>query len=315
MSLIPMQFGFTNKTVEQTHHRKPLQLSPTSRSVHFSQPSQFSNRIANGDDFDIGNITQNLKIHRISPEAFLTHIHNNTHFDLSPTKSTMRTITHMFLKLTRRDFLMFAVGSTAMAINACQPKCALESLEIIPRADWGALLPNIEGSVEGTYDAVANPGGWYTYTEPLANALNTIIIHHSALPLSDGPREIQKKHTTTKGYADIAYHFVIDAAGNIYEGRDIYARGAHTGGHNTGTIGIVLLGNFEETTPLEIQMTQLETLSRCLKDTYAITHIAGHRDFQPGVTVCPGDNLEARIPELARDLNLEFGTAGYTGPL
>jgi hypothetical protein len=76
------------------------------------------------------------------------------------------------------------------------------------------------------YDAVANPGGWYVYAEPLPEALNTIIMHHSALPLGDGPLEIQAKHMQQRGFADIGYHFVIDEVGQIYEGRNLEARGA-----------------------------------------------------------------------------------------
>jgi N-acetyl-anhydromuramyl-L-alanine amidase AmpD len=164
------------------------------------------------------------------------------------------------------------------------------------------------------YDPVTNPGGWLVYTEPLPEVLTTIVVHHSALPLSDGPREIQQMHFQFKGYADIAYHYLIDETGQIYEGRSLTVRGAHTGGHNTGTVGIVLLGNFEVSQPTETQLASLHTLSACLIDAYAITHIAGHRDFQPGVTDCPGDNLEMLLPTLAAELGIEFGTEGYAGP-
>lgn len=58
---------------------------------------------------------------------------------------------------------------------------------------------------------------------------------------------------------------------------------------------------------------RLRELSGCLRDVYRLTHIAGHRDFQPGVTVCPGLHLEALLPELAVELGLEFGVGGYVG--
>jgi hypothetical protein len=221
--------------------------------------------------------------------------------------------------LSRRTFLkVMASGSvlgTLALFTGCQRKCSMATLEIIPRDEWHAVLPDVQESVEGVYDASTNPGGWYIYSKPLEEVLNTIVVHHSALPLSDGPLEIQEKHMHTKGYADIGYHFVIDAAGKIYAGRDLQVRGAHTGGHNTGTVGVVLLGNFEETVPVEAQLINLKQLCRCLRDTYSgITHLAGHRDFQPEVTVCPGENLEALLPELAKELRLEFGIGGYVGP-
>lgn len=221
-------------------------------------------------------------------------------------------------KLTRRIFLKFLLltGATVSlpVLTHCTQRYSLESLDIIPRSEWGAVRPDLDTSVEGLFDPAANPDGWFVYDAPLTEVLNTVIVHHSALPLSDGPLEIQHKHMQLKGYADIAYNFVIDEAGLIYEGRSLAVRGAHTGGHNTGTVGIVLLGNFEETEPLEEQLLTLKKLVRCLSDEYAITHLAGHRDFQPGVTVCPGENLEVLLPGLAAELSLEFGTGGYVGP-
>lgn len=221
-------------------------------------------------------------------------------------------------KMTRRTFLKFILvtGATISlpVITHCTRKYSMESLDIIPRSEWGAVEPNLDTSVEGIYDPATNPGGWLVYDEPLPEVLNTIIVHHSALPLSDGPLEIQYKHIQLRGFADIGYNFVIDGAGQLYEGRSLAARGAHTGGHNTGTIGIVLLGNFEETEPLEEQLLTLKQLVRCLADEYALTHLAGHRDFQPGVTLCPGENLGVLLPGLATELSLEFGTGGYVGP-
>jgi len=224
----------------------------------------------------------------------------------------------MSVILKRRTFLKFVVTGSVTGmltlLMGCRRRCSWEDLDIISRDTWRAVPPDVEGSVEGVYDAAANPGGWYVYPQPLAEVLNTIVVHHSALPLSDGPLEIQAKHLSTQRYADIAYHFVIDAAGEIYAGRDLQVRGAHTGGHNTGTVGIVLLGNFEETMPFEAQLDSLKRLGRCLRDTYRITHLAGHRDFQPGVTVCPGAALWTLLPEIARELRLEYGIEGYVGP-
>ncbi len=220
----------------------------------------------------------------------------------------------MSVVLRRRIFLKLVVTGMLTLLMGCRRKCSWTDLNIVSRDAWRAVPPDVANSVEGVYDAVDNPGGWYVYPQPLNEVLDTIVVHHSALPLSDGPLEIQAKHLSTQRYADIAYHFLIDAAGTIYAGRDLQVRGAHTGGHNTGTVGIVLLGNFEETTPFEVQMDSLQRLSRCLRDTYRITHLAGHRDFQPEVTVCPGENLETLLPGIAKELRLEFGVGGYVGP-
>ena len=46
------------------------------------------------------------------------------------------------------------------------------------------------------------------------------------------------------GWADVGYHYLVDKDGTIYEGRNIAIRGAHTQGHNTGSAGVCLLGDF-----------------------------------------------------------------------
>ncbi|MBI9051659.1 MAG: N-acetylmuramoyl-L-alanine amidase [Anaerolineaceae bacterium] len=191
----------------------------------------------------------------------------------------------------------------------------LFSLQMISRQDWNALPPDFDSVAEhGLYNPVNNLDGWMVYDQPLREILRTVIVHHSALDIRDGPYEIQQLHFNMKGYADIAYHFVIDAEGNVYEGRDIYARGAHTGGYNTGSVGVVLLGNFEVINPTQAQIDALTQLLIVLKQEYQVTHLAGHRDFQPNVTVCPGVNLANQLPEIAAMLDYRYGMDGYQGP-
>lgn len=214
--------------------------------------------------------------------------------------------------LSRRAALKWlALSAASGALAGCAPQSAspaLTPLPVIPRATWGAAEPDLNATGEhGVYDALTNPEGWLVYPEPLADALDTLVVHHSALPVSDGPLAIQTLHMQQRGFADIAYHFVIDDLGQIYEGRKITTRGAHTGGHNTGAVGIVLLGNFEFTQPTPTQLASLKALAQYLVQTYTLIRLAGHRDFQPGVTVCPGENLEPLLPMLASELGVVFG--------
>ncbi len=220
--------------------------------------------------------------------------------------------------ITRRKFLKYltAAGTLSLlpTLTGCTPECDPNALlEIIDRATWGAIEPNIAVSNEGFYDPTFNPGGWYVYPNPLREALNSLIIHHTATLFNNSPAAVQSTHINDAGYADIAYHFLIDQAGLIYEGRSITVRGSHTGGHNTGTIGIALFGNFENDEPTTPQLCSLKRLGTWLKVTYDLTHLAGHRDFQPFETVCPGEHLVEKLENIAADLNLEFGTAGYDG--
>ncbi len=180
------------------------------------------------------------------------------------------------------------------------------------RRDWQASQVRAVSRVEfGNFDAKLNPSGWRVYDRPLSEVLRSIVVHHSALKQSDGPREIQQLHFDSQGLADIAYHFLIDDAGVIYEGRDIGVRGAHVGGFNTGSVGICLLGNFENADPTLPQLAALDTTIIALRDAFGMTHLAGHRDFQPGVTVCPGGRFGPSLPRLAVKHGLKFGTGGY----
>jgi hypothetical protein len=186
------------------------------------------------------------------------------------------------------------------------------NLPMRKRADWQAAAVRKVSRVEfGDFDARLNPNGWRVYEEPLTQVLRSIVIHHSALPLTDGPREIQQLHFDGQGLADIAYHFLIDARGILYEGRDITVRGAHVGGHNTGSVGVCLLGNFENADPTQVQRDMLDSLVIALRDAFGITHLAGHRDFQPGATVCPGERFAPILPALAATHGLVFGVGGY----
>jgi hypothetical protein len=198
-------------------------------------------------------------------------------------------------------------AATASAAAASAP-------EILSREAWGAAEPDHAARAEGGfYDAATNPAGWLTYGEPLWEALNTLVVHHSASAV-DGVRDIQRLHMQTRGYADIGYHFLIGGDGLIYAGREAGARGAHTGGANTGTLGVALLGNFERGDLAAAQLDSLRQLGAYLAAAYGLTHLAGHRDFQPGATVCPGAGLAPLLPGMAAELGLAYGTGGYVAP-
>jgi hypothetical protein len=186
------------------------------------------------------------------------------------------------------------------------------ALHIVLRAMWGAGEPDLTAEAESSlYDPRTNPDGWWEYALPLMDVLHTVVVHHAASFIKQNPRQAQKWHRERLGLADIGYHFVINDQGIVFEGRPINVRGAHTAGYNTGTVGVVLFGHFELWQPSEAQMAALRLLVAYLQDAYAIQYLAGHRDFQPAETVCPGRYLAAHLPELADDLGLLYGTGGY----
>lgn len=207
---------------------------------------------------------------------------------------------------SRRAFLLTLAGLGAVGaatVGAAswlfQRQPRMPGVAIVPREGWGAVPADIDGSSEGRYDPVNNPAGYMIYDRPLTVALKDLIVHHTATGFEATPADIQRLHMQDRGYADVAYHYLIGADGTIYEGRVIQARGAHTGGHNTGSIGVSLFGNFEVVTPTTAQLDSLWRLSGALCYDYWLERLGGHRDYQIGATVCPGANLWPLLGDLA----------------
>jgi hypothetical protein len=202
---------------------------------------------------------------------------------------------------------------------------------IITRAEWGA---------DETLRTSARA------FDPITKA----IVHHTAIEEVDPAaqvRGIYRSHTQTNKWADIGYNFLVDREGRIYEGRwardyadgevhsaeDTRGRlveGAHAEGHNPGSVGIAILGNYE-TLNTELPAAALQSVARIIAwkfgprsiDPYGRTpytlstgaqevfdNICGHRNVKS--TECPGRYAYARLPEL-RDLVAAQVQTGLVG--
>jgi len=220
----------------------------------------------------------------------------------------------MFLLALGLGWLLFRfVNVEAVSLRKAPPP----KPTIISRVDWGARPLDLNASEEsGVFNAQYNREGVLTYPDDLSAVLNTIVVHHTAIP-NASPDEIQDLHMDRRGFADVAYHFLIDSEGVIYEGREIDIRGTHVQGFNTGSVGIVLMGNFNETEPAQAQIDSLENLVDYLRDRYEIRYLAGHKDYpdqSPDGTDCPGTNLYPLLPDLAIKLGMKYGIDGYVNP-
>ncbi|MDQ3991609.1 MAG: N-acetylmuramoyl-L-alanine amidase [Actinomycetota bacterium] len=166
-----------------------------------------------------------------------------------------------------------------------------------------------------------------------APALKMAYVHHTATgngysraEADDVIRGIYAYHVKGRGYCDIAYNFLVDRFGRIYEGR--YggpARpviGGHAMGFNTGSTGVAALGDFTRREPPAAMVGALVRLLAWRLDAafqrpggkttmvsaggsnqkfrkgerVTLPVISGHRDT--GYTSCPGDRLYARLPNI-----------------
>jgi hypothetical protein len=179
---------------------------------------------------------------------------------------------------------------------------------IITRAEWGANESLME---------------WPPEYQPV----DKMILHHTVSGGTGDPateiRTIYYYHAVTRGWGDIGYNFVLDRAGNIYEGRygGLDVEGAHTSGWNSGSMGMSVLGCYDSGACSAPMAATSETLSaiadlmawqssRQLIDPQGASwftssytgnsiymdHLAGHRDY--GSTSCPGDILYGWLPHL-----------------
>lgn len=136
-----------------------------------------------------------------------------------------------------------------------------------------------------------------------------ITVHHTATRLAsnysraaaDEIRKFQQQHQDEKGWADIGYHFIIDPAGRIWQGRPLQWQGAHAGTPdlNVGNIGIALIGDFEVEQPTPSQKKSLNDLLTSLCARYHVdkSHVYTHKEIRPGPTECPGPALQRVVEQ------------------
>ncbi|XP_018566548.1 peptidoglycan-recognition protein SC2 [Anoplophora glabripennis] len=168
----------------------------------------------------------------------------------------------------------------------CYVECACP--DIISKSSWGARSPK--------------------KTKALRSTPPWIVVHHSDTPACNSRsacesrvKNIQTHHIDHNGWDDIGYNFLIGGDGNIYEGRGWGIHGAHVPRYNAKSIGICLIGDFQNTNPPSNQLQALENLIKCAGDTNKVTsnyRVIGHR--QGGATKCPGDNLFNKIKTYSR---------------
>ncbi|GAA0179081.1 N-acetylmuramoyl-L-alanine amidase [Clostridium sediminicola] len=119
------------------------------------------------------------------------------------------------------------------------------------------------------------------------NKPHKIILHHAASS-NCSIKDVHYWHLK-KGWAGCGYHFFIRKDGAIYKGRDENAVGAHCRGHNTGSIGVCVEGNYMIDKMPEIQKKAVGEVCKYLMGKYLIKQIYSHRDFAK--TDCPGNNF------------------------
>ncbi|MFF8769355.1 peptidoglycan recognition family protein [Kitasatospora sp. NPDC015120] len=225
------------------------------------------------------------------------------------------------LRSTALDTTRGPARTAALSPTAPATFCGVEYLS---RAAWGAdESKRFKNGVENS------PAKYYP--------LQTLTVHHTDTPNADADpaatvRAIYEYHAVTQDWGDIGYHFLIDEAGRIYEGRwsgddGLPAHDAggnvvtafHTSGFNSGNLGVALLGTLTGQEPTAAARHSLALVLALLTRTHGLdpqAHvtfvnpvngvtkpvdlISGHRDWL--ATDCPGGTMYATLPALRAEV-------------
>jgi hypothetical protein len=203
----------------------------------------------------------------------------------------------------------FALAQPVLDAGPGQP-------EIIARSAWAGRQ--------------APPAGPANY-----GSIQLAFVHHTDNPNGYSAGEVPAMllaifdyHRYVRHFFDIAYNFIIDAFGRIWEARaggiDEPVIGAHAGGFNQVSTGVAVLGTYMSVVPSDRALASLDRLLAWKLSLHGVptlgkaqvrvnpadafytpfrpgqlvrlNRVSGHRDGD--LTVCPGNAFYARLPSL-----------------
>lgn len=136
--------------------------------------------------------------------------------------------------------------------------------------------------------------------------ITRITVHHDGMNAFTTPSRdeairrieaIRSAHVN-QGWADIGYHYIIDPAGRVWQGRPNSLQGAHVRNQNESNLGIMLLGNYNRQ---QCTVQSKAALQRVLADatkTYRINISSVHTHTELASTACPGTDLQRYMDQL-----------------
>lgn len=188
--------------------------------------------------------------------------------------------------------------TTLPETTTTEPAPVEVEIPVIPPEAWGAV-PVLDG------------------LEP--HSVERLTVHHTAHLMDDNaeaPRLMQswQQYHQSRGWPDIAYHYLVDLNGHVYAGRDPAFRGdTGTEYDPTGHFLVSLQGNFQEQDVTPEQLASLVDVLAAASQQYGVSPetIAGHKDY--AATACPGTALYAYIAD--GSLEEMVSERAATGPI
>ncbi len=159
---------------------------------------------------------------------------------------------------------------------------------VIPRSAWTSAGPRMSNinPMNGISRITVHHDGMNAFTSTAqrdaASRLNQIRASHLRRTARSGEK-----------WADIGYHYIIDPAGRVWEGRNIQFQGAHVQDQNEHNLGVMVMGNYDRQSPTSASVATLDAFLAMQMRRYRvpISRVKTHRELAP--TECPGDTLQA----------------------
>jgi len=185
---------------------------------------------------------------------------------------------------------LLGAAPAVQAFGGSSPDSPLRETNLLSRDKWASVSPRTSRLVK-------------------ANGFNRITIHHaggranSHVNMNSVMTDIDAicAGHMDRRYGDIGYHFIIDSAGRIWEGRSLAYEGAHVSGRNPHNVGILLLGNFEKQEPSPEALTTMRSAVGLLSERFDVPaeSLFGHCDI--GASICPGSALYPHVVSLRKE--------------
>jgi uncharacterized protein with LGFP repeats len=145
-------------------------------------------------------------------------------------------------------------GTSAVApalLGGSVAQAAVSTPELVSRAGWGAD----ESLRSCTSSSAPSLKGGILHTTATSN-------DYTAEQSPAVMRSMYAYHTRSLKWCDIGYNFLVDKFGTLFEGRagsvHRHVIGSHTGGFNTGTVGVSMIGNHDLVAPTAAQLRTVE---------------------------------------------------------
>lgn len=130
-----------------------------------------------------------------------------------------------------------------------------------------------------------------------------LVIHHTGAGAEFGPERIAAEHVEANGWPGIGYHYVVDAAGMVYQTQDATVVSHHVAQFNLAAMGIALVGDLSQALPAQTQLRATARLlaQLCLDLGLPPSALRGHGEIVG--SRCPGERfLSEWKPALLREV-------------